>query len=146
MVVWSSTLHRFRTGISNTGRYPDSNPIGPWDGLNMCEYLRSNPFICIDLYGLWALGIPLPQGLVDGATGFADGLSGGLTVPFRDRAGIGGGANYAHRPAAWSRAEAGHSNLSMRKRLAWENGAVPGPRLALCGLSGSFMEGSERYG
>ena len=49
--------------------------------------------IYYDPYGLWAFGDPLPQGLVDGVTGFGDGLSGGITSWIRDRAGIDGGVD-----------------------------------------------------
>jgi|GEM_PF-6390464 len=47
----------------------------------------------IDPLGLWIWGDPLPQDLVDGAAGFGDGLSGGLTDWMRDQMGTNGSVN-----------------------------------------------------
>ena len=38
----------------------------------------------IDPYGLWAIGDPLPQGIVDAVAGFGDSLTLGITYEIRE--------------------------------------------------------------
>ena len=58
--------------------------------MNTYAYVYNNPMNLIDPYGLWALGDPLPQGLVDFSAGFGDTLSFGLTDWVRDQMGTNG--------------------------------------------------------
>ena len=68
-------------------------------GLNSFGYIGGNPLLYIDPYGLWRLGDPLPQWMVDTSTGFGDAISTvatfGLysTADLRDDLGIDGGVD-----------------------------------------------------
>ncbi|MGJ7501125.1 RHS repeat-associated core domain-containing protein [Variovorax sp. ZT5P49] len=60
----------FRSYDSRTGRYSQPDPIGLDGGWNRFGYVDGNPLALTDPLGLWALGDPLPQGLVDYSSGF----------------------------------------------------------------------------
>ncbi len=94
---------------AQTGRWTAKDPIlfGGGD-TNLYAYVGNNPLSYIDPYGLWAIGDPLPQGLVDAATGFGDGVYEAITLgmgdlqDIRDTAGIDGGVNKCSSEYGWS--------------------------------------------
>jgi RHS repeat-associated protein len=89
----------YRDYSASLGRYIESDPIGLAAGTNTYAYVGGKPLIYVDPYGLWAWGDPLPQGLVDGVTGFGDGVYRGITFGLgnlqdvRDLMGIDGGVD-----------------------------------------------------
>ncbi len=82
---------RARYYDSAVGRFISEDPLGFGGGdVNLFAYAGNNPVMLIDPYGLWALGDPLPQWLVDGASGFGDTLSFGGTRWVRKQMGTNG--------------------------------------------------------
>ncbi|WP_336366014.1 polymorphic toxin-type HINT domain-containing protein [Marinobacter sp. C2H3] len=94
------------------GRYIQADPVGFAGGVNRYAYARLSPLMAIDPYGMawyeyidwvfdliapkdeYGMPIPIPQDIVDGVTGFGDGMSGGFSRWTREQLGIGGGVNY----------------------------------------------------
>jgi RHS repeat-associated protein len=57
------------------GRWTSKDPIGFGGGQpSLYDYVGGDPINFYDPNGLWRVGDPLPQWLVDGATGFGDGI------------------------------------------------------------------------
>jgi len=70
---------RARYYDSTVGRFISEDPLGFEGGdVNLYAYVRNNPVNLIDPLGLWAIGDPLPQGLVDFSAGFGDTLTSGF--------------------------------------------------------------------
>jgi RHS repeat-associated protein len=66
------------------GRWLAKDPVRFDGGLNLYEYVESNPIMLTDPSGLWAWGDPLPQGVVNACAGLGDGVSLGLTTGIRE--------------------------------------------------------------
>lgn len=77
----------YRDYDASMGRYLEVDPLGLAAGMNPYGYVGGDPLMDMDLYGLWGLGDPLPQGFVDFTAGFGDSLSLGLTDKVRDALG-----------------------------------------------------------
>jgi RHS repeat-associated protein len=75
----------------STGRFTQADPLGLAAGdMGLYNYVGSNPLMYIDPNGLWAIGDPLPQAVVDFGAGLGDVLTFGITGAIRDQFDIGG--------------------------------------------------------
>jgi RHS repeat-associated protein len=128
----------FRDYDSLHGRYVESDPIGLVGGVNTYVYVGNNPLNHYDLYGLWAWGDPLPQGLVDGVTGFGDGVYSAITLGLgnlqdvRNLAHIDGGVNPCSKVYRASHlAGALEGGIALGGSVGAELGQVAGTKTAL---------------
>ena len=83
-------LATYRAYNSATARWLNRDPIREMGGLNIYAYVNGDPVNMIDPLGLWAWGDPLPQGVVNAAAGFGDGISFGGTDWIRGQMGTNG--------------------------------------------------------
>ena len=92
----------FRYYEPDAGRFVNQDPIGLEGGENLYKF-APNAQIWVDIFGLWSFGDPLPQWLVDGAAGFGDNISMGITKKARQSFGISGGVteSTAYKTGDW---------------------------------------------
>jgi hypothetical protein len=103
-------------------------------GPTVYAYADGNPVSEFDSLGLWGIGDPLPQSVVDFSAGFGDDLSFGLTSVVRNAAGISGGVDKcsgSYGAGKWSGAALG---------LAF-GGATLGRHAVANGVGSIFSEG-----
>jgi RHS repeat-associated protein len=80
-------LTQYRAYDPETGRWLSRDPSEEQGGINLYGYVLGDPMNSFDPLGLWALGDPLPQGMVDFSAGFGDTMSLGVTDWVRDQMG-----------------------------------------------------------
>jgi RHS repeat-associated protein len=154
-VETSAWNNGFRDYKSALGRYVESDPLGLTGGTNTYAYVGNNPLSYYDPYGLWAWGDPLPQGLVDGITGFGDGVYSGITFGLgnlqdvRDLARIDGGVDHCSTTYQVSHlAGAIEGGAALGGAGAAEIGQIAGTKTALQSavLSANLLTGTVDVG
>ena len=83
----------WRTYEPRIGRYTSADPIGLNGGWNRFAYSNQDGINQYDPYGLWVWGDPINQSIVDGAAGFGDGVSFGMTDTISNEFGINDSVN-----------------------------------------------------
>lgn len=149
--------YRARYYSPGMGRFISEDPMGFGGGqLNFYAYVGNDPLSRIDPYGMfWMPGDPLPQGLVDGVTGFGDGVYSGITFGLgnlqdvRDLAGIDGGVDHCSTTYKASHlAGAIEGGAALGGAVGAELGQIAGTKTALqtAVLSANLLTGTVDVG
>ena len=132
--------YRARYYSAQMGRFIAEDPIGFGGGdLNFYAYVEGDPLSHIDPLGLWRLGDPLPQGLVNFSAGLGDALLLGSGRYLRGRLGIDGGVE----PCSDAYKYGSYTSFALGgARLAYAGLAKAGSILASSGARASaFRDG-----